>query len=360
MISLFFHHFIHIFIDMSFYIMLGLFFVGLLHTYVKKELILRQLGDNSLSSVIKAAAVGVPLPLCSCGVVPTAIELKKSGASRGAVTSFLISTPQTGIDSILVTFALMGLPMAIFRPVAAFAAGIFGGVVVNLFGKQTETNAEPIAAASCCSGQAEPAAASCCCGEAEPKKVTPAAKFKSVFTYAFGSFWDGISLHFFIGIIIAALISAFIPADFFISLGLDSGLLVMLLVIAIGLPMYVCSTSSIPIALSLIAKGLSPGAAFVFLFAGPVSNIASILVLSKALGKKNIVLYIFSVVVAAVGFGLLFDLLYQRFNFTLQGNLSLGSAGAAGEYFNYAAALVFFVITVKGIYKTLKHKLGFR
>ena len=165
---------------------------------------------------------------------------------------------------------------------------------------------------------------------------------------------------FFIGIIIAALISAFIPADFFISLGLDSGLLVMLLVIAIGLPMYVCSTSSIPIALSLIAKGLSPGAAFVFLFAGPVSNIASILVLSKALGKKNIVLYIFSVVVAAVGFGLLFDLLYQRFNFTLQGNLSLGSAGAAGEYFNYAAALVFFVITVKGIYKTLKHKLGFR
>ena len=367
MFNSFLHSLIHIFVDMSFYIMLGLFFVGLLHTYVKKDLILRQLGNNSMSSVIKAAAVGVPLPLCSCGVVPTALELKNSGASKGAVTSFLISTPQTGIDSIFVTYALMGLPMAVFRPVAAFVAGIFGGIIVNRFDKQPEKQAASLTAPSCCEDQPatafcccedQAATASCCCEDRAIITQKSAARFKTVFTYAFGPFWDEIAPHFFIGIIIAALISTLIPENFFVSLGLDSGILAMLLVILIGLPMYICSTASIPIALSLIAKGLSPGTAFVFLFAGPVSNIASILVINKALGKKTTALYLGSLIVTAIALGLLFDLLYNSFRFTLQGNLSLKSVGGFGEYLYYAVALVFLVLTIKGLYKNFKRKLS--
>lgn len=131
----FINNFVDMFVHMSFYILLGLLCVGILHVFIKRESILKHLGKHKFSSIVKASAVGVPLPLCSCGVVPTAIELKKGGASNGAVISFLTSTPQTGIDSIFATYSLMGIIMAIFRPIAAFISGIISGIVVNFFAK---------------------------------------------------------------------------------------------------------------------------------------------------------------------------------------------------------------------------------
>lgn len=357
----FLENFMNMFIDMSFYIMLGLLFVGILNTYIKKESVLKHLGKENFSSVVKASAVGVPLPLCSCGVVPTAVELKKDGASNGAVVSFLVSTPQTGVDSILATYSLMGIVMAIYRPIAAFFSGIISGGVVDIFAKKEQVKAEIEhhccgceSEHSSCSHESEATHCHCGCGCESETPTTKLGKLKRVFTYAYGSFLDEIAGHFMLGLLLATIISTFIPTDFFVNLGLDSGILSMLLMIIIGIPMYICSTASIPIAISLVGKGLSYGASFAFLFTGPVTNIASILVLSKALGKKITSLYIASVSLCSVFFGLLLDFLISKFDLTLFINTSVNSHSEEANIFNYIIAGIFLILIIKSFIKNLK------
>ena len=402
-----------LFIDMSVYIMLGLLFVGILHAFIKKKFILKQIGDNSIKSVIKAAIIGVPLPLCSCGVVPTAVELKKSGASNGAVASFLIATPETSVDNIFATYSLMGPIMAILRPIVAFISGIFGGTMVNTFAKNEKMNTNIVS--SCCCEDEKPTTAitnKCCCEddncdnececgsdesiscgcENTPETKTYEEseyccfdttnsaksscsteneennsenlpffeKIKKIFTYAYGTFLDDISVHFVVGIIIAAIITTFIPADLFISLGINRGILAMLLMVLIGLPMYICSTASIPIALSLMLKGLSPGTAFVFLVAGPVTNIVSILILFKTLGKKVTLVYILSIIISTVTFGLLIDLVSDRLNFSLYNQVTEHASHSMHGHspFTLIIAAIFFVLILKGIYINIKKKFA--
>ncbi len=418
----YFENLYELFVDMSFYIMLGLFMVGLLNTFVNKKWITSQIGSNSFWSVIKASLFGVPLPLCSCGVVPTAIELKKSGGSNGSVISFLISTPQTGVDNIVATWGMLGPFMAIFRACAAFLSGIFGGVVVNIFGKSEEIKvdapspcgcgceSEKTAETSCCCGTAEPAKetcgcgcetektaetscccsstepaketcscgceieqTSCCCGSSEPVQESKSscccsneiptttmsfsAKIKRVFTYGFGSFLDEIAFHFVLGLLLSAFISTIIPDDFFVNLGLDSGILSMLLMVVIGLPMYICSTSSIPIAVSLVLKGLSPGAAFVFLFTGPVTNMASLAIIVKTMGKKITALYVSSVIVASIVCGMIFDLLCEKLNYSIaSGELTHVHSEEVPVYF-YVIAAIFAVLLCKSFIKSLIKKI---
>ncbi|ONI46122.1 hypothetical protein AN641_02330 [Candidatus Epulonipiscioides gigas] len=361
-----------LFVDMSFYLVIGIIFTGILHAFVKKETVLKHVGKDDTKSVVKASVVGVPLPLCSCGVVPTALYLGKNGASKGAVVSFLTSTPQTGVDSIIATYGMMGPFFAIFRAIAAFISGIFSGIVTNIICKKeviTYDNSktscgcsdkkeeaktsgccshkkEEVKSASCCSHKKEEAkvagccshkkdeakvasccshkkekvkVASCCSHKKEEVKVASCCssnkqvehtlsfkeKFKSIFTYGFGEFLDEIAVNFVIGLLIATLISTFIPEDFLA--GITTPFFSMILMLIIGIPMYVCSTASIPIAISLIMKGMSPGAAFVFLFAGPVTNIASLSILLKSLGKKTMAVYLACVAVCSVFFGLLLD-----------------------------------------------------
>ncbi len=291
--------------DMGYYMVIGLLLVTLFNVIIKKEWIAAQLGSRSLWSIIKASIFGVPLPLCSCGVVPTGLYLKEQGASDAATTSFLISTPQTGVDSIVATYGLMGITMAWFRPLAAFVSGVFGGVMVKVFGpsKNVPVTAEDTA---CESGSCTPAP------KAEQQSLFK--RLKASFLYAFGDFVGDIAYHFILGLIIAALITVLVPADFLVNAGLDSGILAMLVMILVGAPMYICSTSSIPIALSLIAKGLSPGTAFVFLFMGPFTNMATISILGKKLGGKTTAIYLVSAALSAIGFGYLLDFLIGRFD----------------------------------------------
>lgn len=375
------NHFFDMFVDMSVYILIGLFFVGILHVYVKKESILKHLGEKRFSSVIKASAVGVPLPLCSCGVVPTAIELKKGGASNGAVISFLTSTPQTGIDSIFATYSLMGPVMAIFRPISAFCSGIISGILVNSFAKDdiVEENVEISSccstATSCCSAEPPPeetsscccstksettcceveeSSSSCCCSST-PKKE--GHKFISALKYGYGDFLDEISIHFLIGMAVASCISTLLPADFFVSLGLHQGIVSMLAMVLIGLPMYICSASSIPIAMSLMAKGLSLGGGFVFLFTGPVTNMASLIVLQKALGKKVIALYIASVVGCSIIFGSILDVFAQHFQLT-DSIIDCHSGHNELGIFSYLSATIFAILILKGFIKASKQKIN--
>ena len=271
---------------MSPYLLLGFLIAGVLHVFVPKRFYAKYLSRDNKLSVLWAALLGIPLPLCSCGVIPTAVGLKNEGASKGAVASFLIATPQTGIDSILATFSLMGLGFAIVRPVAALVTGICGGLLVNRFVKTDE--GEYVSEASC--------------------KVEVGNRLWRVLKYAYFDMIQDIGLRLVIGLLVAALINVAVPDEFFLSFG-KQPLLQMLVILVVAVPMYICSTGSIPVAAALMMKGLSPGAALVMLMAGPAVNIASILVVRKSMGSRFTWIYLLTIVGFSILFGLLINTL---------------------------------------------------
>ncbi|MFW5808305.1 MAG: permease [Spirochaetota bacterium] len=284
---------LYFYIEIAPYMVLGLVFVALLHRFISKSMIARHMGEDNLLSSFKGALLGVPLPLCSCGVVPSAVYFSKNGASRSSVISFLISTPQTGVDSIIATYGALGPIFALFRPLAAFVSGVIGGSFTSFITK----NDAPLSDDSCTDGS---------CLLPDKKKPTNT----EALSYAFVDFLDDISVQFVIGVLIAGMISVLIPEDFFASYGIDSGFTAMALMIAVGIPMYVCATASIPIGLALLAKGVSPGAVFVFLAVGPLTNAASLTVLYRVLKGKILFLYVASGTIFAVLFGILLDYIF--------------------------------------------------
>lgn len=330
------------FIEIAPFMMLGLFFVGTLHVFVSKAFVAKHIGSDNIISSVKASILGVPLPLCSCGVVPTAVYFSKNGASKGSIISFLISTPQTGIDSIIATYGMLGPVFAIFRPLAAFVSGISGGIIANFFAKDVSfDNADDHS--DCSDGHCS-----------IPKKEGKLHKF---YHYAFIEFLDDIAIQFIAGIIIAGLISFFIPADFFIKYNIGSGFLGMLLMIIVGIPMYICATASIPIALALMAKGVSPGAAFVFLAVGPMTNAASLTILYKVLKKKMLAIYIFTGSIFAVIFGFLLDILFSTFKWELPiMSMAHNHSSQTKMYLYNALAILFAFFLLMSIFRRIKSK----
>ncbi|MDE5417695.1 SO_0444 family Cu/Zn efflux transporter [Labilibaculum sp. DW002] len=307
-IKQFFIDFIQILNEMSPYLLLGFFFAGLLKVAIPQKFIDKYMGKKDGRSVLNASLLGIPMPLCSCGVIPTGISFYKSGASKGSSVSFLISTPQTGVDSILVTYSLLGLPFAIIRPVIALITGFFGGLLANRFDTDEKTITEPIEN-SCCSTEKE---SDCGCDDncaTETKEKKPA--LYTMFKYAFVDFLQDISKWLVIGLLLAALISVALPDDFFASY-IGNDLIGMLVILVASVPLYICATSSVPVAAVLLMKGVSPGAALVFLMAGPATNAATITVLNKVLGKKTMWSYLISIISGALLFGLLIDNVFPR------------------------------------------------
>jgi len=284
------------FVEMAPYLMLGLTFAGLLHILFKREFVARHLGGGGLAAVVKAAVLGVPLPLCSCGVVPTALSLRKSKASDGATVSFLISTPQTGVDSIVATYGMLGPVFAVFRPLAAFVMGIVGGAMTTLLGGAT---AQKMIGRQ--SREGDPACVICFENGEHAHSVRE--KVVAMCKYAFGEFLDDISPQLVVGIAISGLISFFLPPDFF-GRYVDNEFAAMALMIVGGIPLYVCATASIPIAAALMMKGLSPGAAFVFLAVGPATNAATVTLIASVMGKKIVAVYLAVISVLSIAAGL--------------------------------------------------------
>ena len=282
--------------SMAPYLLLGFLLAGLMHAFVPPTLYRRFLGGASFRSVCNAALLGIPLPLCSCGVIPTAMSLRKEGASKGATVSFLIATPQTGVDSIIATYALMGLPFALIRPIVALITALLGGTLVNAF--------EPSDAATRTADTEEAR-----CGESLPTSLMQ--RIKSALHYAFVEMMQDIGKWLVMGLLVAGLITVFVPDTFFAQFA-DSPLLSMLLVLLCAIPMYLCATGSIPIAVALMLKGLSPGTALVLLMAGPAVNVASLLVISKVMGRKTLLLYLLAIVGGALAFGLGIDYLLPK------------------------------------------------
>lgn len=284
--------------EMSPYLLLGFLIAGVMHVFVPNRFYSNYLSGRSFRSVISAALFGVPLPLCSCGVIPTAMSLRREGAGKGAVVSFLIATPQTGVDSIFATYSLMGLPFALVRPIAAFVTALMGGVFVNAFEKE-----EPVAQ----SVQKQE--------RGEEKKTTIWQKLLEVLNFGFVEMMEDIGKWLVVGLLIAGLITVFVPNEFF-AIFKDNTFMSMLLVLCISIPMYLCATGSIPIAVALMLKGLTPGAALVLLMAGPACNFASILVINKVLGRRTLICYLIAIIVGAVAFGFGIDYLLPREWFT--------------------------------------------
>lgn len=258
--------------DMSPYLLLGFLIAGILSVVISPTSVEKNLGGKGLFPIVKASLFGIPLPLCSCGVIPVATSLYKHGANKSATTSFLISTPQTGIDSILVTYSLLGPIFAIFRPIAALLAGIVGGLAVEIADNGSEPKVKP------------------------STEVIDNNKsfFTRIYEYGFISLPQDIGKPLILGIMVAAMISMVVPDDFFASY-FDNEFMGLIIMMFAGIPIYVCATASVPIALALMIKGLSPGGAFVFLMTGPATNAATISTVWKILGKKTAFIYLLAV-----------------------------------------------------------------
>jgi hypothetical protein len=276
--------------EMSPYILLGFLFAGILHAFVRADVMSHHFAGNGFRQSLKAALLGVPLPLCSCGVLPTAISLRRSGASNAATTSFLIATPQTGIDSIAATYSLLGPCFAIVRPVAAFVTAVIGGAIMGKVAKDDAVEDDECKLASC------------------DARLTFGNKVKEMLRYGFVDMPGSVGKWLVVGLVVAALITALIPDDFFAGFA-QYPFLAMIVVVVIAIPMYVCATGSIPIALSLMLKGLTPGVAFVFLMAGPAVNFASYTLLSHTMGRRNTLIHIGIIAVSAIGVGMIIDTL---------------------------------------------------
>lgn len=336
------------------YLLLGFFIAGLLRSFISIEAVTKKLGNNSFSSVVKAALVGVPLPLCSCSVIPTAVSLKKAGASNGAVSSFLISTPESGVDSIALTYGIMDLPMAIFRPIAAFVSGFVAGVL-QIFFNNKDVQAPDAEAPSCCSTKKKeeplPEAKSCCCSHAPKKSLFQ--KLKDGFGFAFIDLFNDMAFWLFVGLVSGALIDYFVPMNW---LEGANGFTGRLIILAIGIPLYVCASSSTPVAAALVMKGLSPGAALLFMLVGPATNISNIAVLQKYIGKKGVLLNIIAISVVALAFSYFVDWFYQAWNIPVNFKIVEHHDHFAHSPWAIASAIIFSVFLLKGLWHQFSEK----
>ncbi|MFT5235630.1 MAG: uncharacterized membrane protein YraQ (UPF0718 family) [Shewanella sp.] len=434
-------NFIDLFLDSAPWLLLGLVLAGMLKMFVPMVWMQKQLGGHGFKTVVKAAVLGAPLPLCSCGVIPAAVGLRRAGASKAATTSFLVSTPETGIDSVAVSYVLLGPFMAIVRPIAAVASAIVAGLLVGRddpdesisVTKKSESSAskEAVSAESCCSSKNEKveqkAKSSCCSAKAEPNvepivmmtpiaageslmmtnaeltpvsgvKTAPCCSVKTPVTEQVASCCSstksesgnahesdsccestkdiatelkgtsvmsriGKGLHFaatdlvrdttvwlLVGLFFAALVQTYVPADFMAKWG--DGILAMLVMVVISVPMYICATASTPIAAGLLLAGVSPGAVLVFMLAGPATNIATLGVVTKELGKRALLGYLGGVLGVALISGVLVNYLVENFGFVVMPQI--------GEHHNllpnaivYSSGIVLAILMAKVLVEML-------
>ncbi len=321
-----------ILLELGFPLLLGIIIAGGLHVLLPQGFIHRNFGGRGFKSIFKASLIGVPMPLCSCSVIPTAIGLKKDGASNGASTSFLISTPQTGVDSILVSASFLGWPFAIFKLVVAFITGLIGGSVVDIFERNQKIEKE----------------------QSDPKEsirgVWP--KIKEAISFGVFELVGMIYGWIMFGVLLAALITTFVPTGYLSEIAWIGGIGGLLLMLIISLPMYVCATASVPIAASLIAAGMPAGAALVFLMAGPATNIATIGALYRVFGRKVVTIYVATVAVFSMIFAYLF-------NFILGEAATQAVHEHHGTNWLYVASTVILLAIIAYLaFKDIKKRLG--
>jgi len=326
----------YLFVEMAPYLFLGFAIAGLLHVYIPEKQIVKYLGSSAgkIRSALHASLLGIPIPLCSCGVVPTALSLQKRGATKGATLSFLISTPETGVDSVAITYALLDPIMTVFRPLAAFVTALSAGIAENFLNPEKLPAADNKAVTNTVSGKknilmlqpmtaCKDSSCSCQAPAARDTGSPGAGRLREGVRYAFVELLGDISRWLVLGIVLAGVISYAVPYEL-VSSYLGGGITSMLFMLVVGIPLYICATASTPLAAALIAKGMSPGTAFVFLLAGPATNAATLTMVTRFLGKRSAALYLGMIAVCSLGFGLLLDLIYFRLG--IEASSVVGSA----------------------------------
>ena len=344
----------HLLLQSSMYILFGLLVSGLLRVFLSPHSVAKHLGQGRFRSVFKAALLGIPLPLCSCGVLPAAAGLRKQGANKGATAAFLISTPESGVDSIAITWALLDPIMTVARPAAAFTTAAAAGIAENLLGSgRGSAEAAPTdlrcPVDGCCEGYD-------CPPDEHGRHHTFSEKILAGLKFAMADVWGDIATWFFVGLLLAGVITALVPEEM-MGRFLGGGLSSMLLMLAVGIPLYICATASTPIAAALILKGVSPGAALVFLLAGPATNVTSLTVLLGILGKRATAIYLAMIALFTVLFGLVVDQVY--------GSLGLSARAMVGQaaewvpaWAEWMGALTLLLLSAKPVSRSVRARLG--
>ena len=325
--------FVHVFAMMAPWLVFGFLMAGIIAVWIPRSWVNRMMGGSSgLGGILRAVAIGVPLPICSCGVLPIAAGLRKHGAGKGPTAALLVSTPQTGVDSILATYALMGPVFAVARPVAAALTGIVGGMVVSAVGGEDAGNV------------------------AVEEAPVASRGFKAIWFQAYRRLLGSVAKPLAIGLAISALVTVLVPDNFFAEAFRGNDWLAMPVMALVGFPMYVCSTASIPIAASLILKGVSPGAAFVFLMVGPAMNAMSLTTVSALVGRKAAIAYLLTILVGAILCGVVINLVPGAASATTLA----ASAGHSLSFFHWVSAAFLAVMMVYNLARPLNmgHRHG--
>lgn len=324
------------------YLLAGIILSGVIHVLVPAEWILKHLGRKNITSVFKASAVGIPLPLCSCSVIPTAVTLSKMGASNAATSAFLISTPETGVDSILITYAMMDLPMTIIRPVAAFFTATFAGLLHLFFNQETKSPPKfsKLVVDDCD-----------CQHDHEHGHKISNSKISQFYHFVFHDLIDDLAKWVLLGILIGAVIDFFAPVNIFAQM---NGLAGKVLMIVVGIPLYICASSATPIAASLIMKGMSPGTAIIFLLTGPATNISTLLVMQKYIGKKGVILNTIAIAISALCISFLVDFLYQFYSWPLNYKILNTHNDNYFSIWNHLVSILLLLLLLKGLYANFK------
>lgn len=328
--------------DASLWLLVGLLFAGLVKAWIPDDLMSRWLGGRGLWPVTKAAVIGAPLPLCSCGVLPAAVGLRQGGASKESTLSFLIATPETGVDSIAVTYALLGPFIAIYRPIAAISSAIFTGLVATVMLKDEEPPKPAF--------QANPAFGNIATLSATPPPSPTASLTQRTLEgvqYASTTLLTGIIHWILLGVVLAGVALTMAPPDLLSTWG--SGLPAMVMMILIGIPMYICATASTPIGAALLLAGMSPGTVLVFLMAGPATNIGTLAVVKQEMGSRAIYAYLIGMVVSSIGLGLLLDWTIAVMEIDIQAQLE-SSSHFVPHWLEQAAALLLVVLSLRAFY----------
>lgn len=321
------------------YLLFGFGISGVVHQFINSNTIKKHLGGKGLWPVVKAAVIGVPIPLCSCSVIPTSITLKKGGASNAATSAFLISTPETGIDSISLTYAIIDLPMTIIRPIAAFISSFLAGVFQMIWNSEDIIVEEEKTEAKCCGSKKN--------ASAVKEKQSIGTMLVASAKYGYGKLLNDISVWLAFGILAGALINVLVPADFFEQL---QGWQSRFAILAVGIPLYICASATTPIAASLMLKGMSPGTALLLLMVGPATNLSNLAVLQKYIGKKGVMLNVAAISISGLILSYVVDWIYAEY-FVLNIKLSAHhDHGSSPAWWEISSAVVLSVLILKGIY----------
>ena len=343
--------FIDLFVLSATWLLFGFAIAGLIDAFLNKDFLLRHIGGDGFLPTLKAALIGAPLPLCSCGVVPVALGLRKAGASKNSTVSFLIATPETGVDSVLFTNALMGPIMAAIRPIAAISSAIVAGILVG--GERYKQHSGLIPSTepptSCCANKKDTSNKP---QENATLKIPLHTKLKEGMVFSYDKMLRNIVNWLLIGLVIAAIMKTYLPGDFFEHYG--QGLLAMVVMAIIGVPMYVCAIASTPIAAGFLLSGLSPGAVLVFMLVGPASNIGTLAIIKKSLGTRSIIAYLIGVVITAFAFGFSVDYMFEQFGFNVY-TLSEMKSHQTSSTIDRAMAIALALLCIRALFLNFKN-----